>query len=155
MESKNIQRVTFAELADVKLFLVLIADNAESKWSAYKQMSALGMRPNSGAMTEARRDITETLGLYIAVTEEFRRLHVGCECPTTNEEIEDGIKELKSKLAEIEKETADAGPVDTDPGHAIADLRTFLGAVGMQVPEGFDRKEIPGMSTGDGTGFYF
>src|SRR3546814_11036878 len=85
----------------------------------------------------------------------FRRLHVDCPCSTTDEEIETGITELRERLAQIGQETAEAGPVDTDPGHAIDDLQKFLGVVGVQVPEGFDRREIPGMSTGDGTGFYF
>ena len=66
-----------------------------------------------------------------------------------------GITELRERLAQIGQETADAGPVDTDPGHAVDDLQKFLGVVGVQVPEGFDRREIPGMATGDGTGFYF
>jgi hypothetical protein len=155
MESTNIQRVMFAELADAKAIMVMVATDLEQKWGAYQTLKSIGMRPNSGAMTEARRDITETIGLMIAVASEFRRLHVDCPCSTTDEEIETGITDLRERLAQIGQETADAGPVDTDPGHAIDDLQKFLGVVGVQVPEGFDRREIPGMATGDGTGFYF
>lgn len=155
MESKNIQRVMFAELADAKAVMVMVSTDLEQKWGAYSTLKSIGMRPNSGAMTEARRDITETIGLLMAVALEFQRLHVDCPCSTTDEEIETGITELRERLAQIERETADAGPVDTDPGHAVDDLQKFLGVVGVQVPEGFDRREIPGMATDDGTGFYF
>lgn len=156
MESKHIQRVTFAELADAKTVMVMVADSAEHKWGAYRMLVQMGMRPNSGAMVEARRDIAETLGLLIAVSEEFRRLHVDCDCPTTDAEIEQGTAELRERLAGIEREQAAAGPVDTNPAHAADDLRKFLGiTTGVQVPEGFDRSEIPGLSSGEGTGFYF
>lgn len=158
MESKNIQRVTFAELADAKAVMVMVAGDLESKWGAYQTLKSIGMRPNSGAMTEARRDITETIGLMLAVAGEFRRLHVDCPCSTTDEEIETGITELRERLAQVTQETADAGPVDTDPGHAIDDLQKFLGMVGIpDVPEGFDRSQLPGMRYGelsDGTGTY-
>lgn len=155
MESKNIQRVTFAELADAKAVMVMVSNDLEHKWGTYTTLKGIGMRPNSGAMTEARRDISETIGLLMAVALEFQRLHVNCPCPATAEEIETGIIELRERMAQIESETAAAGPVDTDPGHAIDDLQRFLGVVGVQVPEGYDRSEIPGMSTGEGTGFYF
>lgn len=157
MESKNIQRVTFAELADAKAVMMMVATDLEQKWGAYQTLKSIGMRPNSGALTEARRDITETIGLMLAVAGEFRRLHVDCPCSTTDEEIETGINDLRERLAQITQETADAGPVDTDPGHAIDDLQKFLGVVGVQVPEGYDRSQIPGMRYGelsDGTGTY-
>ena len=154
MESKNIQRVTFAELSDAKSMMVLVQADIEHKWSAYRTMVSLGVRPNSGAMAEARKDITETLGLLLAVTDEFQRLHVDCPCPTTNEEIEAGKIELRKALDKVNREAEEAGPVDNDPVHAIEDLQKFLGATGFPVPEGYDRQEIPGMAYGDGTGLY-
>lgn len=155
MESKNIQRVTFAELSDAKSVMVLVQADIEHKWSAYRTMVSMGVRPNSGAMAEARKDIVETLQLMLAVTDEFQRLHTDCPCPTTNEEIEEGKSRLREALDRVNQEAAEAGPVDNDPAHAIEDLQKFLGATGFPVPEGFDRMDVPGLSTGnDGTGMY-
>jgi hypothetical protein len=156
MESKHIQRVTFAELADAKAIMVMVAGDLEHKWSAYQTMKSLGVRNNSGAMAEARRDISDTIDLMITVASEFRRLHVDCPCSTTDEEIAEGIAELRRRETQLATETAEAGPVDTDPVHAIGDLQKFLGAVGLEVPEGFDRQDVPGLryDGNDGTGLY-
>jgi hypothetical protein len=153
MESKNI-RVTFAELADVKAVMVLVSADLDTKWRAYTTLRSLGMRANSAAMAEARRDVSATAELLLVVTAEFRRLHTDCPCPTTDAEIAEGMESVEQLLSEVREHEAEAGPVDTDPGHAAEDLVKFLGATGIQVPEGYDRSEIPGLSYGDGTGMY-
>lgn len=153
MESKNI-RVTFSNLEDVKLVMVLVSSDADQKYRAYKMLQQIGTRPNSASMAEARRDNIATLELLLSIGEEFERLHVDCPCPTTPEEVSQGLVQLRERIAEIKADDATAGPVDTDPVHAQEDLLKFLGATGIPVPEGFDRQEIPGLSYGNGTGMY-
>lgn len=159
MESKNIQRVVFAELADAKSVMVLVSSDFGHKLHAYQQMKSLGMRPNSAAMTEARRDTTETGELLIAVAAEFKRLHVDCDCGTTPEEISQGIADVVKFVAEIKADTEAAGPVDNNPAHAIEDLETFLNAVGAPVPPDVFGGSAPDVRNarygdGDGTGLY-
>jgi hypothetical protein len=155
MESKHIQRVTFAELADAKSVMVLVSNDFNQKGRAYEMMRAIGVRPNSGAMAEARRDVTAPGELLLAVTAEFRRLHVDCPCSTTDDEIREGEESIKVKLQEIKAEADKAGPTDDNPEHAAEDLLKFLGATGIPVPEGFDASQLPGLSSGnEGTGMY-
>jgi len=158
MESKNIQRVTFAELADTKLVLVLLSADADQKYRAYRMLVQMGQRLNSAAMAEARRDNIATLELLLSVATEFRRLHVDCPCSTTPEEVEEGIKQIRERLDSVKADDASAGPIDTDPNHAAEDLVNFLSATGMEIPEGFDPRSLPGLRAGndpyDGTGLY-
>lgn len=158
MKSKYIQRVVFVDLADAKSVMVLVSSDFGHKLHAYQQLKSLGMRPNSAAMTEARRDTTETGLLLIAVAAEFKRLHVDCDCGTTDEEISQGIADVVKFVAEIEADTDAAGPVDTNPAHAVEDLQTFLGAVGAAIPPGMfgDAPDTRNAryGDGDGTGLY-
>lgn len=156
MESKNIARVTFTLLVDVKAVMVMVAGRLDEMLRAYRMMSGIGVRANSPAMAEARKDVTNTLRLAIAVGEEFRRLHVDCECATTDAEIDEGNAIMRKILAEVQRDTVAAGPIDRDPEHAVDDLQKFLGVAGFDVPEGFDRMQIPGMSVdpNEGTGLY-
>ena len=143
MESKYIQRVTFAELSDAKSVMMLVQEHVETQWAAYQAMGSLGLRPNAAAFAEARKDIMKSISFLIEVMGEFQRLHVDCTCPVTHQEIEAGKQHLAEALERVHQEEQQAGPVDTDPAHAMADLRMFLGAVGMPVPEGYDRMDIP------------
>ncbi len=159
MGSKNIQRVVFAELADAKAVMVLVSTDFGHKLRAYDMIKATGVRLNSAGLVEARRDIIETGELLIAVSAEFRRLHTSCECPTTDEEINQGIADVVKFVADIKADDKAAGPVDKNPAHAAEDLRKFLTASGIGGSFPGDASGlIMGLSTGnpenDGTGLY-
>jgi hypothetical protein len=159
MESKNIARVTFAELDDVKSVMVLVSGELNDKGRAYSLMNASGIRKNSAAMVEARRDILATGELLLSILDEYRRLHVTCECPVTDEQIAQGQEEIRGNLNKVREDAANCGPVDESPEHAAEDLIKMLGASGVQLPPGFDPSALlPGLSTGNGdesgTGLY-
>lgn len=161
MESKNIQRVVISKLADAKILMHVMSSRLEDQWEAYGMMLSFGISPNAAALDLARNDVAATLELTIAVGEEFNRLHVNCECPTTAEEVTAGLAMLREKLEEVREAARVAGPVNTDPAAAVADLRSFLGATGFPVPEGYDRQDGPqdlkGLNYGGdqpGTGLY-
>lgn len=160
MESKNI-RVTFSHLEDVKLVLVLVSSDADQKYRAYSMLKDMGQRPNSAAMAEARRDNIATLELLLSIAEEFKRLHVDCPCPTTPEEVDQGLTQLRERIEEIKADDASAGPVDNNPQHAMSDLRQFLSDVGLSFPtdDELTGGQIPGTRNArfdgnDGTGLY-
>ncbi len=160
MESKNI-RVTFSHLEDVKLVMVLVSSDADQKYRAYSLLKSMGHRPNSAAMAEARRDNIATLELLLSIGEEFKRLHVDCPCPTTPEEVDQGLTQLRERIEDIKADDASAGPVDNDPQHAMSDLRQFLSDVGLPFPtdDELTGGQLPGTRNArfdgnDGTGLY-
>lgn len=160
MESKNIQRVVFAELADAKAVMVLVSTDFGHKLSAYNQIKSMGVRLNSAGLAEARRDITETGELLIGVAAEFKRLHGSCDCGTTDDEISQGIADVVKFVAEIKEDTELAGPTDKNPEHAAQDLSKFLDAVGFRgVALPFDASDLPDTRNASGgnepgTGLY-
>ncbi len=158
MESKNIQRVTFAELSDAKAVMIVLSTDFGHKVHAYRMIKSTGVRLNSAGLVEARRDIIETGELLIGVSAEFKRLHVSCPCPTTNDEISQLIADVVGMVADIKGDAEKAGPTDRNPQHAAEDLVKFLGVSGFELPEGFDPSTIVGLSDGNGdqpgTGLY-
>jgi F420-0:gamma-glutamyl ligase len=132
MESKNIHRVTFAELADARLVMTLVSSHADMLVRSAAHMKSIGIADNSPAMAEARKDCRSVAELIIACIDEFSRLHVECDCTVTDEQIRETRRGFVEMIAGIDAETAAAGPINRDPVRAVEELnralKSFTGA---------------------------
>lgn len=136
MESTHIQaRFTFRDIADVKVFLELLAESLSGKQRAAAMLTQMGMATNSAAMNEARRDTWNTVQQLIDVYQEFKRLHpIQCKedsCTVNDAMIDDAINALNDLLSEIEMSQAEAdamGPQTAD--EMRSGLDSILGSLG-------------------------
>lgn len=166
MESKNIQEsneapsVTFSHLEDVKDYMMFIVDTVATKQRAAGQMAALGIAENSASMNEARRDTRRSAQLLMSVYGEFKRLHSGnCNCPITDEQIDEAISAVQELISDIDKSQAHA---DALPPISRADevdgMISSLGAILGGRMDGFGPVDTSGVRDASGgstgTGMY-
>jgi hypothetical protein len=164
MESKNITaedefstpRVTFRDLDDVKNIMIFAVDDLEDCRKAAAMLASLGTPINARPMFEARKDARRKATFVISVYQEFKRLHVNCDCSVTDDQIDQAITDMRQMVREIddsENQAIAMGPVDMDP---IAMLGSILGRVpGM--PDGGQSTDGPVSGVRDasaGTGMY-